>query len=224
MDPREVKYDRLPPYVAYSTWQRLLDSLQPNLPAQLDRSFYDNLGFSGTQISTIKAALDFLGLASHNGVPREQLRRLVQVNGDKRKEIIRNIVQEAYFPLFAGINVRTATSGQLSDCFEKVHARGDIGRKCISFFLSIAQEAGIELSPHFFKRAKGIGRKKTAAKIREKERLQRKSNTPPGPAVKKPWEELLLEKFPNFDPTWPEPIKKAWFEDFQELQRMKYVD
>jgi hypothetical protein len=31
------------------------------------------------------------------------------------------------------------------------------------------------------------------------------------------WADLLVAKFPQFDPTWPVEIKAKWFEAFQNL-------
>lgn len=220
MTNRRIQSNHLPPYVAYSTWRRLLESLNEAIPAKLDRSLYDRLGFSGTQIFTLKSSLYFFDLITRDDVPTEKLHQFIAAKGDKRKEILNKMVREAYLSLFAKLDVRTATSGQLSDHFESLYAKGDIRRKCSSFFLSVASEAGIELSPHFFKRAKsGLGRKKEAVKIRAEVRERTHYQLP---MFKKSWEELLLDKFPDFDPAWPEAIKKAWFEDFRLLQQMKY--
>ena len=197
-----------------------MESLNGAVPAKLDRSLYDRLGFSGTQIFTLKAALYFFDLIKLDDTPTEKLHELVEAKGDKRKEILNKLVREAYLPLFTMLDVQTATSGQLSDYFESLHAKGDIRRKCSTFFLSIAGQAGIELSPHFFKRAKsGLGRKKEAAKIRAERHEMAGYQLP---LMRKSWEELLLDKFPNFDPTWSEVIKKAWFEDFKELQHLRH--
>ncbi len=220
MANKSIQSTNLPPYVAYSTWRRLLESLNGAVPAKLDRSLYDRLGFSGTQIFTLKAALYFFDLIKLDDTPTEKLHQLVEAKGDKRKEILNKTVREAYLPLFTKLDVQTATSGQLSGYFESLNAKGDIRRKCSSFFLSIGTEAGIELSPHFFKRAKsGLGRKKEAAKIRA-ERHDRAGHQLT--VVGKSWEELVLDKFPDFDPTWPEAIRKVWFEDFKALLLLKH--
>ena len=222
MPNKRMHLTHLPPYVSYSTWRRMLESLNEPVPAKFDRSLYDRLGFSGTQIFTLKSALYFFELINRDNVPTEKLHQFIAAKGNDRKVILNKIVEKAYSQLFIKVDIQTGTSGQLSDYFESLHAKGDICRKCSSFFLSIASEAGIELSPHFYKRAKsGLGRKKEAAKIRAEVRERTSYQLP---TVKKTWEELLLDKFPDFDPTWPESIKKAWFEDFRELQRMRSPD
>jgi hypothetical protein len=31
------------------------------------------------------------------------------------------------------------------------------------------------------------------------------------------WQQLLLSKFPSFDPAWPDDVKTKWFEGFNQL-------
>jgi hypothetical protein len=206
----------LPSYVSYRTWQRLLSDLRDlegALPNRIDRSLYDSLGFSGTQIATLRVALRFFGLVNVNDAPTEKLRALLR--GDK--EVLKRIFQEAYEQLFGELDVRTATPGQLQDYFEKAGAKGDIARKCMSFFTAIASECGTELSPSLLRRPKsGIGRKTIAAKIVAE---RRKSNRT-APPTNKSLPELLVRKFPDFDPSWPAAIKKKWFDDFKDLFRI----
>lgn len=206
----------LPPYVSYRTWQRLLTDLRDlkgSLPNRIDRSLYDSLGFSGTQIATLRVTLRFFGLVNVNDAPTEKLRALLRSD----KEVLKRIVQEAYGQLFEELDVRTATPGQLQDYFEKAGARGDIVRKCVSFFLAIASECGIELSPSLLKRPKsGMGRKTTAAKIMAERRKSNRTVL----ATDKSLPELLFRKFPEFDPSWPAAIKKKWFDDFKDLFRI----
>ena len=33
------------------------------------------------------------------------------------------------------------------------------------------------------------------------------------------WDKLLLNKFPQFDPSWPDEVKLKWFSAFDELMR-----
>ncbi len=215
--------DRLPPYASYTTWQKLLEGLKRFLPDEIDRSFYDSLGFSGSQILTLKSALRFLSLVDQDNVPTEKLRQLVQSDGHKQKDILREIIQQAYVSLFNTFNLQTITQGQLSRYFESLGAKGDIQRKCTSFFLAIASEAGIELSLHLSGRSKlGIGRKSIATKAKEKKRLETKMARGTELPSNSSWMELVLKKFPDLDPTWPDETKKKWFEDFKELLRVNH--
>jgi hypothetical protein len=37
------------------------------------------------------------------------------------------------------------------------------------------------------------------------------------------WKELLLSKFPSFDPTWPNDVQLKWFEAFDELLKRGFI-
>ena len=34
------------------------------------------------------------------------------------------------------------------------------------------------------------------------------------------WPELLLAKFPDFNPEWPDEVKAKWFDAFEKLMRL----
>jgi hypothetical protein len=36
--------------------------------------------------------------------------------------------------------------------------------------------------------------------------------------------EKLLEKFPPFDPNWPDPIKEKWFAGFDQFMKKAATD
>jgi len=38
-------------------------------------------------------------------------------------------------------------------------------------------------------------------------------------AVTQTWQQMLLAKFPNFDPAWPDEVKEKWFTAFNELMQ-----
>jgi hypothetical protein len=35
------------------------------------------------------------------------------------------------------------------------------------------------------------------------------------------WPQLLLSKFPTFDPAWPDDVKSKWFNAFDKLMKTK---
>ncbi len=34
-----------------------------------------------------------------------------------------------------------------------------------------------------------------------------------------PWAQMLLSKFPSFDPNWSDEVKAKWFDGFHRLMR-----
>jgi len=162
--------NRLPPYVSYSTWQKLMAGFSTFLPDVIDGSYYRELRFSGSDTKKLRTALRFLGLVDGNSVPTEKLWSLVQAihqeSDEIKSNVLRDILCDAYPPLFVNdFSLKTATVGGLSDHFDEMGARGDVQRQCISFFLHLAAEANIALSPHLAGKSRlGIGRKSVVLK------------------------------------------------------------
>ena len=178
---------RLPPYVSYSTWQKLVEGLAGFAPDVIDDSYYRELRFSGSDIKKLRTSLRYLGLVDEKNVPSERLKGLLQaVRVGKGKEgVLREILHQTYPTLFgADFNLKTTTLGALSGRFEEMGAKGVVLRQCISFFLHMGAEAQLDLSPHLAGRSRlGIGRKGVVIKAREKKR-ERKEEPGPEPSVR----------------------------------------
>lgn len=174
---------RLPPYVSYVTWGRMLEGFEKYLPDVVDSSYYSGLAFSGTSARKLRSALRFLGLTNEASVPTEKLKRLVRVlrgeGKDSAQESFAEILRDAYPSMFEGdFSLKRADAGQLLERFESMGASGDLKRQCASFFLHLAADAGFELSPHLAGRSKiGVGRKSVVLKSKEKFRQDRFAGT-----------------------------------------------
>ena len=179
-----VTQGRTPPYVSYKTWLKMLEAFKRFVPDKIDSSYYRDLLFSGSSAKKLRTTLLFLGLIDENNIPMANLQRLTRVlqgaSQENKSSVIRDIVQNAYAFLFVeDFNLARATSGQLSDHFEKLGIKGNTKRQCISFFLHIAHDAEIELSPYFSTRSKlGIGRKSDLLKSRERKRKELSNKQP----------------------------------------------
>lgn len=215
----------LPPYVSYRTFRNFIDGLQLGIPSRIDRSYWGerHSGSTGTQLMT---ALRFLGLIDSNGVPMTRLRQLVNTMGTQRAEILKQIAYTAYSFLSArSLDPQVATYAQLEEAFYSTYqVTGDVTRKCIKFFVSLESDAGVLLSPFIMKRSKTIrvsaGRKKATEKTGSRTNQNSSipliaDSIPPQVA----WWEMVLAKFPTFDPTWSEDVKLKWFEAFDTLLR-----
>lgn len=181
---REQRIDRLPPYTSYSTWQKLLGAFQQFLPDQIDSSYYQHLKLSGSSLKSLRLALHYLGLINDNNVPQDILKRLIKAregsNGESKSTVLREILQHAYPALFSPEDkLVNATLGQLSAYFDGLGAKGQMLQKCMTFFLSLAAEAELDLSPHLAGRSRlGIGRKSIVLKSRERSRERRETAAP----------------------------------------------
>jgi hypothetical protein len=222
---------RLPPYVSYRTFSNFISGLQQNMPSRIDRSYWGEFlsGSTGTQLM---AALRFLGLIDTNGRPTTLLRSLVSASIEQKAGILREIASESYsFVLQSSLlEPNNATYAQLEEAFKGTFKLADdVGRKCIKFFIAMAQDSGIPLSPFITKRfrsahagsgTKTATRKASTRTVRNLE-VPKEEVEIPNRAL---WNKMLLEKFPTFDPTWSDEIKQKWFVAFDELLKLSFLD
>jgi hypothetical protein len=213
---------QLPPYVSYRTFWNFLEGLQQSMPARIDRSYWGERlsGSTGTQLV---AALRFLDMIDNNGFPTAKLRQIVSSKGTQRAETIKQIVRESYDFLFQDtLDPQSATYSQIEEAFhDNFQMAGDVARKCIKFFIGIASDGGIKISTFVTQKTRPTRpvsiAKKTARKLVDKivrtEIPQNAELVPPGISMDK----LLIDKFPGFDPAWPDEVKLKWFAAFDEL-------
>ena len=215
---------RLPPYVSYRTFRNFLDGLQMGgMPARIDRSYWGDR-LSGTTGTQLISALRFLNLVDASGLPTNRLKMLVAARGPQRNELLRQVTFEAFAPLMkAGLDPQNATYSQLEEIFhDNFDLSGDVSRKCIKFFIMLAGDAGVHLSSFITRRLKSP-RTGTNAKNTKKvpARTKRNEVVPNGleevPNQVLSWEQLVLSKFPAFDPAWSDELKLKWFESYEEL-------
>jgi hypothetical protein len=215
-DPRKL----IPPYAPYRSFRNYLDSLKQGIPSQIDRSVMRNM--SGALQSQLAATLRYLGLVNIAGQPTERLSRVVNSEGPERKTALHDLAKAAYPYLFQGFDLKTATPKMLADKFAEMNAGGGTIGKCVGFFISLAKEAEIPLAPHLV-----VTRGNRTGKPRRFKPDQQNPQTTNGPegmplayeVTSMPWNQLLLSKFPSFDPTWPDEVKTKWFDGFHRLMR-----
>ena len=213
----------LPPYVSYRTFHNFLEQLQQRLPSRIDRSFWGER-FSGSTGTQLVAALRFLDLIDANGKPTAKLRPLVVSRGEQRSQLLHNVTNEAFsFVTKSSLDLQNATYAQLEEVFHHTFQVADnVSRKCVKFFIAMAGEAGIPISPFITRRTR-TAHSTTGTKISSKRTAKgtnRNSLVPQVPDEipnNSSWHSLLLAKFPNFDPSWSDEIKTKWFAAFDEL-------
>jgi hypothetical protein len=215
----------LPPYVSYRTFRNFIEGLQLGIPSRIDRSYWGDKysGSTGTQLMT---ALRFLGLIDSNGVPMTRLKQLVSAKGAQRASILQQIAYIAFNFLSEGLlNPEVATYAQLEEIFyTNYQVTGDVSRKCIKFFVSMESDAGVSLSPFIMKKSRakrvGSGRKKNSVRTNRNALVPPKTNNIP---PNNNWHEMVLAKFPTFDPAWSDEVKLKWFEAFDLLLKKGLV-
>jgi hypothetical protein len=220
---------RSPPYVSYRSFLTLLEELQRGIPARLDRSYWGDK-FSGSTGTQLMSALRFLNFVDSNGVPTSQLKELVGARGAFKAGILKKTCQESFsFLMSNSFDTDKATYSQLEEVFKEAYqVDRDVARKCIKFFTEIAGEAGISLSPFITKKSKASRSVQIPDKIPKKIGTRTNQNVIVPQQVEiiphsMSWKELLLSKFPNFDPSWPNDVQLKWFEAFDELLKRGFI-
>ncbi|MFC1873824.1 hypothetical protein ACFLYX_00820 [Chloroflexota bacterium] len=213
----------LPPYVSYRTFRSFIDGLQLGIPARIDRTYWGER-FSGSNGAQLMTALRFLGLIDLDGTPTSWLTQLVPATGSQRADILKQIAHSSYdFLIGKSVDPQVATYAQLERAFyDTCEVSGDVARKCIKFFIELGSEAGIPLSPLIIRKSKTMrvtgNRNGADAKVGNRT-IRNKSVIPAAQHIPKQylWYEMVLAKFPTFDPSWPDDVKLKWFESFKLL-------
>lgn len=202
--------------------------MQQQVPARIDRSYWGET-ISGSTGIQLMSALRFLSLIDEAGRPSNQLRQLAQARGDQQAAALVEIASQSYsFVLKSPLYNKDATYDQLVECFQdSFQLNPDVCRKCIKFFVSLAADARIPLSPFMTKRfrwaratTKVAETKNAVKKVRQK--TNQNSEVPLNfsevPEIENSsWHSKLLLKFPDFDPGWSDELKTKWFSAFDEL-------
>lgn len=200
--------------MSYLTLRKFLDGIAVTaLPSHIDGSLLASK--SGSSKKLLRATLRYLGLTNENGVPTPEMQRLVNAKGVERQQVWRLVLKRSYPKLFDGeIDLARTTTKELSDVFEKSGVSSqDTLRKCVTFFSLAAKDAGIKLSPHV-KPYSGTRPQRVRLSNGHGSAEADVSSHDPNPVRLR----IFLEKFPEFDPSWPEEERKGWIQAFRELE------
>jgi uncharacterized protein DUF5343 len=210
-----------PPYLSYTTFQNFLESLRATaVPTRINRGIMASM--SGSNQALLLATIRFFGLASEQGIPTADLKRLIESKEPERRHVWRSIVTSAYGATFGSkIDLERTTTDELADAIRRQGvASPDRIRKCVTFFTLAAKDAGIKLSPHikpYAGRRQANRRARAAVEEQQKKALLLSSDAS-DLSNSSEWQ-MLLSKFPDFDPSWPEDLRKNWFEMFQKIRK-----
>lgn len=142
------------PYTSFPSMKTLVKSLKEHgVPGRIDRSVLGN--FSGAVGSQLMTAMKFLRLTDAGGHPTEELKSLASAYGtDDWPGTLGGVVRDAYQPIFQ-LNLETASPSQFNEAFRRAYPGTDeVQRKCITFFLSAANDAQIKISAYIMKNKK----------------------------------------------------------------------
>lgn len=211
----------VPPYVPYRTFQNYMVGLKKGIPGRIDRSVLPSM--SGSMQVHLIHALKALKLIDDRGDPMPTLQKVVAAWPDEqaRHGILMVIVHEAYPFLFrGGFNLQTASPSQIAEAFGTAGAQGDTVRKCIAFFIGLAKDAGIVISPHVKNAGKGFRSTRRPRKNGNAPQIeQREIDVQPHDDVSPNVVSILLDKFPTFDPSWSPDVQAKWFDAYERLMK-----
>lgn len=211
---------RVPPYVSYKTFESFLDSLRASgVPNRILRSSKIMASKSGSSQAALLSAIHYLGLIDDDENSTPALEELAASKGAKRAELLRQVVMISYSGVFKSkLNLERATTDELSEIFQNEGITGDDTiRKCVTFFCLAAKAGGIKLSSYIKPYA---GRRR---RVREKDSDHPKTISSAqtlGPGAGQQNWKLQLPKFPDFDPSWPEDLRKNWLDGYERILRM----
>lgn len=208
-----------PPYVSFTTFINAINKLHEiGVPNRIDASVFR--GQSGSGIAALIGAMKYLGFIDDVGMPSETFKQLVDSKDEDRGAVLKPVLLERYkFITNAGFGLENATSQQVEQAFRDQNISGSTVTKSVGFFLAAANLAGLKTSSH----VKAPKPPRSSGGSRPKKRAASKEAAadpqPPLPAKgAKSAAELLLGKFPDFDPAWDADLKKKWFDAFGTLQ------
>lgn len=212
---------RTPPYISFTTFMTFLKELKTNgLPPQIDKSVMSKMSFG--QQNQMKMALKSLGLMEGDK-PTPRLARLIDAFETPAFDAqLHGILRETY-PYVFELDLMEATPTMFGDAFKVTGAKEDVLRKCRTFFLHAAKKVGLPLGQRLqtgtVPRSSNGPRRKARKKV-ETPADNPADNTRTDTGILN----QLLGKFPDFDPSWPDPIKEKWFAGFDQFMKKAATD
>jgi hypothetical protein len=135
------------PYLSYETFANFFDRKlagQP-VPSRIDTHFLDN--YAGSVRPQIIATLKTMNLIGETGTSLDGLRR-ASADPDSRREIFRDWAEGFYRDQIA-LADEAATASMLWETFSRHGYSGSTLRKAVVFYLALASDLDLPVSPHF---------------------------------------------------------------------------
>jgi hypothetical protein len=112
------------------------------LPQPVTRETLTLLGVPDGNAPRTLQALKLLRLVAEDGALEPAAERLRKATTDEYPQLLAEIVQEAYAPVFGLIDPETATEVRISDAFRQYEPQAQRDRM-VNLFMALAQEAGL---------------------------------------------------------------------------------
>jgi hypothetical protein len=191
-------------------------------------------------------ALKVLGLVDSEGHPEPVLEELVFAEGERRRALLSGLLQDYYRPVFT-LDLTRATKNQFHEAFRSFGAREGVLVKCEAFFIQAALTAGIQLSQYILAgrhqgrrrphAGKGSGRGGRSGQVasagvglnpavtQDASSVANGASAieiaapeaSPALAAKLNVAEMILSKYPDFDPSWTADVQAKWLDGMTRL-------
>ncbi len=218
-----------PPYISFATFKTFISDLKDQgVPPHIDKHVWRHR-FAGNVGPYLISTLRFLGLLTPNDDSTDELKAFADAYGtDRWRDQLGNAIRRGYAPVLA-LDLKTIAAGHLTDFFGQTYElESHTLRKAVTFFIHAAKDANLDLSPRILKTTRSVAPRQRSVsangskpkKEKEKDTGSETPDRPPVPPVGSAvasWHQMLLDKFPAFDPAWPDDVKAKWFEGFQQL-------
>lgn len=204
----------LPPYVSYRTFRNFLERMSDGIPSRIDRSVMGS-SMAGATATQLLTALKALHLIDDSGKPQNSLEQLVAATGDERRRILEDILRNTYPSVFQ-LDLKRASIQEFREKFREFTTKEDVISKCQAFFRQAAEDAGIELSPYIIERVRATGQIRRRRKA-EAESAKILLGQLPESAASRSVEEMILQKYPEFNPEWSESAQEVWMKGIMRL-------
>jgi len=156
------------PYVSFTTFNSALDALAAlGIPPKIDRSVLQQ--YSGANQGLLLQAFRYLGLINANDESTEAFHEYAQTDAENRMAVLGDLVKKHYPEQMKVL--ANGTMQNLKDTFNNTAVEASVKAKCLTFYLQTAKAAGLPVSGHILKGARGNrgprgprkeGQKKTA--------------------------------------------------------------
>jgi hypothetical protein len=182
------------------------------MPQVVERAWFERIGLSANLASRNLHALRYLRLIADDNQPTELAERLRSTEAGRFPATLAPIVRTAYARIWAVCDPTTETRGRIEDAFRSEQPAAQRARM-VTCFIGLCMLADIPLrGDRPLPRARPARPSRLAATTPPAhDNAARQTPTSAGVA-------LLLAKFPDFDPTWPDGVKEKWFDAFGRLR------
>lgn len=208
---------KLPPTAPYHSFKAMLRVFQQHgAPAVVDHGALRKR-FAPGSVDALLSSLRFLNLIDAAGAPAEQLRGLTDaLDTAEWPQKLGAALRAAYGPVLEE-GLQNATPAQLNQRLRTAFSLpAEACRRSATFLLAAAQDADVPVSPYLVAPPRSKGRLLPT----KPENGHTHEDEPTGDALTA----RLIEKFPAFDPSWPDALKEHWFVQFNELIQLVKPD